>query len=230
MLNVFLIHGFRSHCINMLSFYEAYKKNEIHFKTKVHAHNWRAGKIIESKFDAVFERLMSNRRDYADEIMEQWHEATLNIEKSSIQLADKINTSVPKNGDALLVAHSLGTEVVQNAIEHIREDIDIYLFLMAGVANALTIEDLIDHDKRIKLVYNYHSRNDRILNQILPLMAGFPDPIGINSIDSPKVSNIKTNSGHSDYFSSSTVISKYTKLVTSLLKKAPDTHLRFTQE
>ncbi len=229
MLNVFLVHGFRSHCINMMSFYEAYKKNEIHFKTKVHPHNWRAGTVIESKFDTALEVLSKGFRGHADEVVEQWSEAADNIEESSKKLAEKINSSVPENGDVLLVGHSMGTEVVQHAIGEIREDIDIYLFLMGGIANALIFEDLIDHNDKVRLAYNYYSDSDRILKQFLPSIGiGFYDPIGINTMDSKKISNINTKGGHSDYFSSSSVLARYTELVTSLLNKSPGSYLHFT--
>ena len=213
----------------MLSFYEAYKRDEIHFKTTVHAHNWRAGTVIESKFDTVIELIAKGVRGHADEVIEQWGEASENIEESSRKLAEKINSSVPENGDVLLVAHSMGTEVVQHAIDSLRKDIDIYLFLMGGIANSLAYEDLIEQNSKIRLVYNYYSDNDFILNRYLPAIgAGYIDPIGTTTIDGEKISNINTKSGHSDYFSSNSVLSTYTELVTSLLNKSPDTYLHFS--
>ncbi|WP_397452054.1 hypothetical protein [Pseudomonas sp. NA-150] len=229
MLQVFLVHGFRSHCINMLSFYEAYKKDKIHFKSNVHAHNWDAGTIIQSKFDTVFEVLSKGLRGHADEVMDQWSAAVDRIDDTAQVLVKTINDSVPQGGDALLVAHSMGTEVVLQAISHIRKDIDIYLFFMAGIANSLVYEDLIEHDARIRLVYNYYSDSDLILERYLPEIGiCFYDPIGMFEIDGKKVSNVNIKCGHSGYFSSRPVLNKYTELVTQLVNKTPGTYMRFT--
>lgn len=227
MLNVFLIHGYRSHTIFMLEFYNSWKRDEAHFKTEVHMHNWNAGEVIESTFWTGLGALFSPQ-SFADKSIEEWDVAMENLEESSSTLAKNINSTIKKNGDVLLVAHSTGTEVVLNAIEQIRSDINIYLFLMGGISNSCIFEEKIEHTSNIRLAYNYYSDNDVIIDKVLPeIGVYYYDPIGTYAMDGDKILSLKINEGHSGYLTSTKVLAKYTDVVKKLLNKGPNSHLKF---
>lgn len=226
-LTVFLVHGFRSHCEYMIKFHTLWKNNHIHFKTIIHNHNWFAG-WPESNITTGF-KLLFGRRNAADKIKLEWDEAVENFNPASEELAKKINSNAPPDTDILLVGHSMGTEIIRLAIEMVRPDINIYLFLMAGVANTDEIEELFNLPN-VHLAINLYSNKDIILDEILPEMdtGNFYMPIGTNKIYHDSALEIETTLGHSDYLGSQLVFDYYTMLVTKLLDKAQGEHLVYS--
>ncbi|EOD4105850.1 hypothetical protein ACULTK_001014 [Yersinia enterocolitica] len=216
MLPVYLIHGFRSRPSFMDSFVSEWKVNEIHLQTKIHHHNWFAG-VPESKINTIIGAFWG-KYEYASNVHKIWDEAVDNIDDSSENLAHSVNDEIVENGNVLFVAHSMGVEVVIRAISLIRKDINIYLFLMAGVSDDLDSEDAFKN-RNVRSVYNFYSKDDFILNNILPEMnSSFFYPIGVREIDHDKVINISTKYSHSDYLKSRDVLNLYTKIVGDLVE------------
>lgn len=227
-LQVFLVHGFRSHGSFMSSFIDEYKNDHIHFKTAVHNHNWFAG-VPRHSIEVGF-RLFFEGRKYADECHDDWNEALNNIANSSDALSESINACVDFGGDVLIVSHSLGCEVTRLAIGKIRSDINIYLFLMGGVSNDVDYDDVLSL-QNVHLAYNFYSNNDFILNDVLPNMDGeFVTPIGAMKCYNDKVMDVNINKGHSDYFNSKNVLSHYTFIVRKLVEKGDDRVLTFSKK
>lgn len=217
-LQVFLVHGFKSHSTFMSSFVEEYKNDDIHLKTDIHYHNWFAG-VPTNNFEVGLSLLFGKQR-YADKCHDDWNDALKNISESSHALSESINKCVGIGGDVLIVSHSLGSEVTRLAIEKIRSNINIYLFLMGGVSNDVDYYDLMER-KNVHLGLNFYSKSDLILSDILPLMDGeFVTPIGRSRCYHDKISDININKGHSDYLKSRDVLFQYTSFVRYLVEKS----------
>lgn len=208
----------------MYEFQSLWKHNKVHLNTIIYDHNWFSG-WPESKITTGV-KLLFGQRNAADRMKSEWDEAVENFKSSSEDLARKINSYTPHGGDLVLVGHSMGTEIIRLAVEMIRPDINIYLFLMAGVANHEDIENLFNLSN-VHIAFNFYSKKDIIIQDILPEMdtGNFYQPIGGSKIYHDSVMEIETTLGHSDYLSSQLVFDYYTMLVTKLLDKTQGEHL-----
>ena len=215
MLSVFLTHGFRSSCKAMNNF----KTSSCKHNVKIYAHEWNAGKQYGGNVEVIINTINSLLFFQPENTAEEWGFASDNVFASSEILAKNINMLTPQGGSVLLVAHSLGSEVVENALSSIREDILIYLFFMGGVSNALVIESLIELNEKIRFVINFYSERDFILNKFLPSVGSiYFDPIGSNSIESEKTLNIKLNIDHTGYCDNEKVFFYYHEIISKILE------------
>ncbi|AFY19363.1 hypothetical protein [Pseudomonas sp. UW4] len=164
--------------------------------------NWDSGNIGD-KFDSMISAIVAIFD--ADEVTkkhEQWSNANERAIEAGELLAYKINSAHKPGDHVVLSAHSLGTVVLYQAVQHIRKDITIYLFMMAGVLEKHDLEWLLFTHKNIALTYNLYSYNDHALNSILPKFEPTIDePIGNNAISSDihPVCDINTGIDHSEY-------------------------------
>ena len=137
-----------------------------------------------------------------DGIHDKWRMATEEAPEVGLELASYINRTVEAGGKLVISAHSLGACVAYHAVKNTRNDIKIFMFVMAGVAECYDCECLIDDHKNIKCFCNFYNSEDFALSRMLPQMDFPVNPVGTVEISPARdgvAFNFETNFGHSDY-------------------------------
>lgn len=164
--------------------------------------NWDSGNIGD-RLDSMISAIVAIFDvDEVTKKHEEWSNANERAIETGELLAKKINSAHKPGDHVVLSAHSLGTIVLYQAVQHIRQDITIYLFMMAGVLEKHDLEWLLFTYKNIAFTYNLYSDSDSTLNELLPKFEPtIIEPIGNNAIssDTHPVCDINTGIDHSEY-------------------------------
>jgi hypothetical protein len=219
--NVFFIHGFQSAPNVWGEIANAIHKKSIGNSTNLHFLDWNAGSsnISDLQHGMFFiSELIDRTFIYPNAMHKEWEYALNNINDACSGLVKKINMTIPTDGYALLVGHSMGTEVILKALPYIRNDINITSILIGGISNADDFSDVISKPN-IKKIINLYSKNpssfielftgsgDIILSRFLDNMDGyFDEPVGLHEINHEKVYNVPCDCSHSGYFKSNLTI------------------------
>lgn len=146
------------------------------------------------------------KKTYPESIINEWDDAVNSIDDIVDNYSTLVNKRIINGGSLVLVSHSLGTEISRLLVGKIRNDIQVTMITMGGVANVCEYEDLFSDYENVKKGINFHIDSDIALDRFLPGMySKFFEPIGINPIDSEKCINVKMPFGafgHSDYMDS----------------------------
>lgn len=208
MKKVFTVHGFQSNSSAMNSFIEVLRNALPHDPSvrdiEVYPINWESGApsgIIERFFS-----FLNSPRTYGDNTIIAWDEAQKNITEAARKLAFNVNLRSIPSETILIIAHSMGTQVVLESLDMIEKGNKVFLLLMGGISSEIEYAALDTYHNVIG-AYNLYSTNDFILERFLSEISFYSTPaIGTTPISSEKVINIKTNFGHSEYMASDLVL------------------------
>ncbi|MCW6030183.1 DUF726 domain-containing protein [Pantoea sp. JK] len=208
MKKVFTVHGFQSNSSAMYKFVDVLENALPHDKAvrdiKVYQLDWESG-VPSGKMERVLS-FLSSPRIYGEKTINAWDEAQNNISKAAQKLAYNVNLRSTPSEIILIVAHSMGTQVVLESLDMIDKENKIFLLLMGGISSEMEYA-MLDSYENVIGAFNLYSTNDFILERLLSEISFYStSAIGTTSISSDKVINIETNFGHSEYMESDYVL------------------------
>ncbi|HCK1602981.1 TPA: DUF726 domain-containing protein [Escherichia coli] len=135
-----------------------------------------------------------------------WYNATKASVNNRDKLAQIINEIYDKEKrNVIIMGHSLGTRLINNALPYIKNDNTLLTISMAGATPITSYTENI-----MKMTYgskmghlNIYSEHDKVLNTIYPLVESVT-PIGVREVRfrPARVINWKWDIGHTEYITS----------------------------
>ncbi|MDI3365985.1 MULTISPECIES: alpha/beta hydrolase [Pantoea] len=208
MKKVFTVHGFQSNSSAMNNFVEvlinALPHDQAVRDIEVYPFNWESG-VPTRKIERFFS-FLSSPRNYGEKTIIAWDEAQNQISNAAKKLAYNVNLRSTPSETILIIAHSMGTQVVLESLDIIDKKNKVFLLLMGGISSELEYA-MLDSYENVLGAFNLYSANDFILERLLSEISCYStSAIGTTPISSNKVINIKTNFGHSEYMESDYVL------------------------
>lgn len=142
-----------------------------------------------------------------------WHLAIRNSRHTGKLLAETIMACQHK--EFILVGHSLGARVIHNCLEHIavsKVETNVKeAHLLGGAVNSRVLKWSKTTSSVKDKIYNYYSKNDKILKFMYSSIMIDRYPVGLQKIDLPVFVNIDSTkyiSGHKEYIPNFHIIKK----------------------
>jgi len=127
--------------------------------------------------------------------LKSWNIAKENAQKESLKLLDKIEEYENKQQPYYLIAHSLGTMVVAEAINNYKDNFK-FLKNVFFVSSALPENYKFRDNLNVKIINFYSSQKDKVLSKIYPLFEKKDAAGRYGFLDNKNVLNIRTNITH----------------------------------
>lgn len=222
---LFFIHGF-----NTTSLVWRKAINICEPSIEVHFHDWNSyyspsstcSRILLNTFQAV---------SYGScELAECLKLAEENIDEEADILFSKINSICGENELVMLVAHSMGTKILRQAIDRIateRPDIIIHFMTIAGIENSANFGCF---DTKVQSGVNLFNPRDNIIKNY-ELIGEYSDaPIGRHGITyEDNIVNVKVDIEHSDYNKSYVFLNLFYLWTNQIMLKPSITNFDFNQ-
>lgn len=210
---LFFIHGFNTTSLNWRQVIKTCEPS-----IEVHFHDWDSGYFPVNAFLRTNLNMVQCVFGHTPEIIQSLWDAEDRIDTETDMLVSKINDLCAENELVMLVAHSMGTKIMRQAIDRIaieRPDIIIHFMAIAGIENSVNFGCF---DTKVQSGVNVFNPQDNIVEWYEN--TEYSDaPIGRYGITHEEnIINVRVNIEHAGYNESNYFIKLFylwTKLIVS---------------
>ncbi|EHP0861477.1 DUF726 domain-containing protein [Escherichia coli] len=222
-----VVSGFMTE--NDSAWYEKIKAN--YGELDVRRYNWGSGTALSIFSDYISEAMNSYMKKFGGytlvptrpspltglisiisipfKVRRAWYnatEATVNHRKEFARVINDIYEKERRN--VIIIGHSLGTRLINNALPYVKNDNVLLTVSMAGATPVTSYTENI-----MKMTYNskmgnlnIYSNNDEVLNRIYPIVESItPIGVGIVKFKRARIVNWNWDIGHTEYITSNRI-------------------------